>query len=109
MFEQLLVLLGVKKGAILLAAFFGALVSLLAFPEVKTWSERIVMVVVGTLCAVYGTPLIGVAMTMTEPMERGFSFMVGLVGLTAMKKIFEAIKDTKFGEIISGWLKRPGS
>ncbi len=107
--EQLLALLGIKKAAILVAGFFGAIMSLWFVTEAKTWPQRFFMVLGGAIVAAYATPLLGLIISPSEPMERGLSFMVGLFGMTLANAIFAGIRDTKFGEIVSGWLKRPGS
>lgn len=109
MVDQVLAILGIKKTAILVAGFFGAIMSLWFVTNAKTWPQRTFMVFGGTIFAAYATPLLGLIITPTEPMERGLSFMVGLFGLTLASAIFIGIRDTKLGDIIAGWFKRPGS
>jgi hypothetical protein len=109
MVDQLLALLGVKKVAMLIAGFLGSVMSLWFLTEIRTWPQRIFVVFGGALLAAFGTPFFSLVITMTETMERGLSFMVGLFGMTWANAIFIGIKNVKVGEIISGWLKRPGS
>jgi len=107
--EQLLSLLGVKNLALLIAGFLGSVLSLKFVADAKTWPQRGFMVLGGTVFAAYVTPVLGNLMGASEPMERGLSFMVGLFGLTLASAIFNGIRETKFGEVIAGWFKRPGS
>ena len=107
--EQLLALLGVKKITMLVAAFLGAVLSLKFVDGHITWPQRIIMAFGGTFFAVYVSPLISDLIKASESMERALTFLVGLFGLTLASAIFTAIRETKFGEVLSSWIKKPGS
>jgi hypothetical protein len=104
--EQIAVALGVKSNG-LLAGFFGALVS--TYFAAKSWTERLIMAFSGTLCAAYITPVIGEYFKASERQENGLAFAVGLFGMTLAGAIVQTVRETKFGEQLATWLKRPGA
>lgn len=110
MLDEILSLLGIKRGAIAVAGFFGAAMSLWFVADRKTsFMQGVFIIFGGTLFAVYLTPVLGLLVTLSEPMERGASFMVGLFGITFANQVFCGIRSDKFRETVVGWFKRPGS
>lgn len=107
MFESLLADLGLKKAA-LLAGFVGSIVSLRFVTELHGAWSRASMVVCGTLTAAYVSPALAEVMSVSARVEHGLTFAVGLFGMSMAGALLAFVRD-KGGDVIGGWLKRPGS
>jgi len=89
----------------------GALGSLVAlrFAPGASWAERAFNVVTGSLCAGFLGPAVADWLHVTSPnMTAGMNFGVGMFGLSLAAAITQGIKDTKFAEILGGWLRKGG-
>lgn len=85
----------------------GAMVTAIKFTPGASWPERMFNVAAGSLAAGYGTPALVEWLQMKSPgYVNGAAFFVGLLGMSAVAALMQALKDIKLAEIISGWLSR---
>lgn len=85
----------------------GALVTAVKFTPGASWIERSFNVVAGSLAAGYVAPaLIAWLSLRDEPYASGAAFVVGLLGMSVASAVVQAIRETPFGVILSGWLSR---
>lgn len=91
----------------LFAGILGVLVYVLKFMPGSSYPEKVANFLAGTAvvwsCApgiieYFSIKTIGIACLM--------SFMIGAFGLSLAAAVSSGIKETKFGEIITGWLSR---
>lgn len=108
MVEWLAGALGTKK-AVMIAGLIGAIISLRFVSEVTSWRSRVTMVVCGFFGASYGTPALAEWMKVSERVESGLAFAIGLLFMSLAGAIVGAIKDAKLSEAISTWFKKPGA
>lgn len=108
MIEQLAAALGTKK-LIMIAGMAGAIISLKFVAEVDNWWSRVTLVVCGTAFASYATPALGEWLAVSERVESGMAFAIGLFGMSFAGAILSALKEAKLAEAISSWFKRPGA
>lgn len=90
--DGLLTALGIKKAA-LLGGFFGALISLKFFPELKNWWQRATTLLSGWACAAYVTPLISQWLELSDKHEGGVAFLLGVLGMAAISNIVKALPE----------------
>ena len=107
MIDQLAAVLGTKK-LILIAGLVGSIISLRFISEVTTWWSRTTLVICGTFITSYATPALSEWLTVSERVETGMGFVIGLFGMSMVAAIMAALKEAKLGEAISSWFKRPG-
>lgn len=89
--------------------FVGGIGSLVAlkFAPGLTWPERFTNVVCGLLLAGYLTPALTAWLEFgSVGLESAAAFVVGLLGMSLAAAIFDGVRATKFGDIISSWLTR---
>ncbi len=85
----------------------GALVTAIKFTPGASWPERSFNVVAGSMAAGYGTPALAEWLGMSSAgYVNGAAFVVGLLGMSAVAAVLQALRDLKLAEIISGWLSR---
>ncbi len=90
----------------LLAAVLGALVGLRFAPGIS-WAERAANVFCGLLLAAFIAPaLVEWLRINSAGMQAGLSFVVGLFGLSLAAAILQGIRETRWAEIITGWISR---
>lgn len=90
-----------------IAGIVGSLVGLRFVPG-ASWSERAFNFGAGSAIAAFcGPAAIEFLSIRSEGMAGFLSFCLGMFGLSIASAIFAGIKDTKLGEILTGWLKRP--
>ena len=115
-FESVAAALGVKQGSVM-AAFFGALVSL---PFIKAPAEydgwkvgayKLYIVVAGMLCAIFiGPPVANYGEFMA--MEGAIVFFIGVTGMAVAAAFHRAIEQVDFLTLTSAvgdWIKRATS
>lgn len=86
----------------------GSFVALRFAPGVSWW-ERLSNVIAGSLCAGFGGPALTEWLHITSAgMTAGVHFGVGMFGLSLAAAILQGIRETKLGEIATGWLQRKG-
>lgn len=89
-----------------LPGFVGAVVSLRFF-KAETWLERITVVMSGWACAFFLTkPVVDKFSLGDSPWSDGTAFFIGLFGMAIVAALMAAIKDTKWGDILAGWIKK---
>ena len=108
MLEWLAGVIGAKK-AVIVAGFFGALVSLSFVREASTWCGKVTLVACGFAGACYGAPALAEWMDVGTRVENGLAFAMGLLFMSLAGAIVGAIKDAKLGEAITTWFRKPGS
>lgn len=85
----------------------GALVTALKFTPGASWPERAVNVVAGSLVAGYVAPPLLEYFKVTSPSATGgASFMLGLLSMSIVAAVLSAVRETKWAEIVTGWLAR---
>lgn len=85
----------------------GSLVTALKFTPGATWLERAGNVLAGALASGYGTPALVKWLAITGDEYRGaLAFVLGLLAMSLLAALQQAIKETPFGQIIAGWLTR---
>lgn len=82
-----------KSTGVFAGGLFGAILSLRFVSEDRSNFSRLVMVLGGTVTAVYATPLIVHFFNMTGNFENGISFFVGLYGMSLIDALYSSIKD----------------
>lgn len=88
----------------------GALVTALKFTPGASWLERSVNVVAGSLVAGYVAPPLLEYFKVTSPSATGgASFMLGLLSMSVVAAILSAVRETKWADIVTGWLARKGA
>lgn len=86
----------------------GSLVAL-KFAPGATWSERVFNVLAGSVCAGFVGPALTDWLNVASPgMTAGVHFGVGMFGLSLAAAAMQGIKETRLGEILTGWLSRKG-
>ena len=89
-----------------LPGFVGAVVSLRFF-KAETWLERITVVMSGWACAFFLTkPVVDRFDLNNTQWADGTAFFIGLFGMAIVAALMGAIKDTKWGDILAGWVKK---
>lgn len=89
-----------------LPGFIGAVVSLRFF-KADSWFERITVVMSGWACAFFLTkPVVDKFSLGDSQWADGTAFFVGLFGMAIVAALMGAIKDTKWGDILAGWVKK---
>lgn len=89
-----------------LPGFVGAVVSLRFF-KAETWLERITVVLSGWACAFFLTkPVVDKFSLGDTQWADGTAFFIGLFGMAIVAALMGAIKETKWGDILSGWVKK---
>jgi len=92
-----------------IAALAGAILGLKAIPGTSLY-ERAFNLVSGFGMAIFlGPAIIDYVHITSVRISSGVIFAVGAAGLVGFAAIIDAIKQTKFGEIISGWITRKGA
>jgi len=67
-------------------------------------------IVSGGLTAMAATPIVGFIFgIVNEDVLYGVAFFMGLFGLSLTASVFDAIKNTKWTEILESWLRKKGS
>jgi hypothetical protein len=85
----------------------GALVTAWRFTPGASWSERVGNVLAGALASGYGTPALVKWLAVTGDEYRGaLAFVLGLLAMSLLAAATQAVKETPFGQILSGWLSR---
>lgn len=86
----------------------GALGSVVAlkFAPGLSWLERATNVGSGALIAGYGAPAVNEYLRVTTPgLVSGCAFILGLVGMSLVASVLQAVRDLKLGDIVS-WITR---
>jgi len=84
----------------------GSLVALKFAPGVSWW-ERFTNVASGMLVAGYGAPALAEWLQFkTAGMGNAAAFILGLLGMSLIAAILQAIRDLKLAEILAGWLTK---
>ncbi len=92
-----------------IAALAGAILGLKAVPG-NSWPERAGNLVCGFSMAIYlGPAIVDYLHIVSVRIGYGMNFAVGAAGLVGFGAVMDAIKQTKFGEILKGWLSRKGT
>lgn len=87
----------------------GALITAVKFTPGGNWGERAFNVLAGSAAAGFITPALVEWLSMKSPAyASGAAFLFGLVGMSLAAALLQAIKDTPFGQILTGWLTRKG-
>lgn len=87
----------------------GALITAVKFTPGASWWERAFNVIAGSIAAGFVTPALVEWLNMDSPAyASGAAFMLGLVGMSLAAALMQAIKETPFGAILTGWLSRRG-
>jgi hypothetical protein len=87
----------------------GALITAVKFTPGASWGERTFNVLAGSAAAGFITPALVEWLNMKSPSyASGAAFLFGLVGMSLAAALLQAIKDTPFGQILTGWLTRKG-
>ena len=90
----------------LFAGISGALIGLRFAPGLS-WLERVTNVAAGSVSAAYVAPAAGEVFRLTSPSMMGFlSFFIGMFGMSIAAAVMQGVRDTKVGDIITGWLSR---
>lgn len=85
----------------------GAMVTALKSTPGASWMERGMNILSGALLSGFLTPPLTDYLKMSgEHYRNGAAFMLGLLGMSLVAAVFSAVKETKWSEIISGWLAR---
>lgn len=85
----------------------GALVTALKFTPGASWLERGINVVAGSLVAGYCAPFLLDYFKVTAPSALGgVSFLLGLLSMSIVAAVLSAVQQTKWAEIVTGWLAR---
>ena len=91
-----------------MAGTLGALVGLRFAPGLGV-VERSINVSSGALVASFLTPVATTVLSVNSPsVESGFAFILGMFGMSIMASVMTGLREVRFGEIITGWLKRRG-
>lgn len=87
----------------------GALITAVKFTPGASWGERGFNVLAGSAAAGFITPALVEWLNMKSPAyASGAAFLFGLVSMSLAAALLQAIKDTPFGQILTGWLTRKG-
>ncbi len=89
---------------ILFTGFLGSLVSLLFNTDTITWKRKVILVVSGTACSYFATPLIIYYYHLDAKLLGSIVFLVGLFGMIVVGQIMKAIPTLvqAFAERLSG-------
>lgn len=92
-------ILGVKKTAIVVA-FISAVCSLKFVPDMKTWTEKLLMTLSGFFFTVYVSPMIAEQFMFKERTEAGITFLLGLFGMSLAAAVITVISSGQLWEFI---------
>lgn len=91
-----------------IAAIAGAFLGLRAWPG-STWAQKASNLGLGFVFAIFVGPAAAEWLGVTSPrISAAIVFGCGAAGLVAFAAVIDGIKETKFVEIITGWLSRRG-
>ncbi len=86
------------------AGIAGSIISL-KFSPGSSWSERAINLCASCAIVYFVAPAATEFFSIkTDGMSSFLSFVIGLFGLNFAAQLFDGIKQTKFGEIITDWL-----
>ena len=89
---------------------FGALITSVCFIPGKTRIEKTFNVFCGALVSNYlAPPLIGAFGLAPVTYLGGASFLLGILGMAVLAAFFQGVRDTNVRELLTSWLRRPGS
>jgi hypothetical protein len=87
----------------------GALVTVAKFTPGIGWREKVLNVLAGSLSAGYLAPVVTEWLHMTSRgYNNGAAFMIGLLGMSVIAAVQQAIRELKLADIIAGWLSKKG-
>jgi hypothetical protein len=85
----------------------GAAVTALKFTPGATWLERAGNVLAGALASGYGTPALVRWLEISGDEYRGaLAFVLGLLAMSLLAALQQAVKETPIGQIVANWLTR---
>lgn len=92
-----------------LAGVAGAFVAAVRFLPGSGWVDKGINFLCGCMFALFCSPgVIDYFSIQTDGKSSLASFILGVFGLVLAASITNGIKETKWGEIIAGWLSRKG-
>jgi hypothetical protein len=109
MIEQLAAALGIKSKAVLLWGLIGAMLSMYFAQPGMRFVVRAVYCAGGTACAYVGAPALAEYFTLSEAATGAVGFVLGVFGMSLLAALQTIIRESKWGEQIATWVKRPGS
>ena len=80
------------KAGILIASFLGSLLSLKWIDPGRTWPAKMAMVFGGFVISVYVTPILTSWLSASDKLDRGYSFALGLFGMSLVDAVYGQIK-----------------
>lgn len=90
-----------------LAGAVGALITAVRFTPGATWWERGFNVCAGSVTAGFVTPALIEWLHLTSPTYlSATAFFLGLLGMSLAASLMQALKETPFGQILTGWITR---
>lgn len=85
----------------------GAFITAVKFTPGASWPERGFNILAGSATAGYVTPALTAWLALDSPSYLGaIAFFLGLVGMSLAAALMQAVKDTPFGQILTGWISR---
>jgi len=85
----------------------GALAHVLRFMPGASWVERMVNLIVGTLCAGFVAPAAAEWLNInSEGMRNAAAFLVGLLGVSLLTAMLDWTKSGKLGDLLDSWLPK---
>jgi len=109
MIEQLAAALGIKSKGVLLWGLIGACLSMYFAQPGMHWLTRLVYCSGGAACAYVGAPALAEYFTLSEAATGAVGFVLGVFGMSLLAALQTIIRESKWGEQIATWVKRPGS
>lgn len=98
------------KNPFIIAAIGAAVASAKKLVPGTTWPERVTNVIAGCAIGGFVSPMVCDWLQMISQSYRGgAAFLMGMFGMSLADALIAGIKETKFGELVAGWLKRPGT
>lgn len=85
----------------------GAFIAAFKFLPGASWKEKVFNGMCGTLIAGFMSPALVEWLHMKSPSYTGgAAFVCGLLGMSLAAAALNAIRETQFGQILTGWLSR---
>jgi hypothetical protein len=99
---------GINKLSILIAGFFGGVISLRFFEKLSTL-EKCGIAIIGAVAANYLTPAVLAWFNLAaESYENGIAFVIGLFGMSVTAAVITTLRNTNWGNLITNWRGRSG-
>lgn len=96
----------VVKSPFAVGAVGAAVAALKATPGASVWEKSVNVISGAAMSGILTPPLTDYLRMDAESYRNGAAFMLGLLGMSLVAALLGAMKETKWGDVLSSWLSR---